>query len=410
MGVRKKGKTSANRVNPKIQIRELPNASSGTLYQISGQMAQMRDLPHEIAVDILLRLPVKSLLRFRCVCRSWYALICSPQFVALHYKRATQKLIVATECSRNISLYSVDYDGVDNENAIQELDFSTDDPNLLKYAAILGSCNGLLLVGVYQDSFLYLWNPSTREYKELPDCPDSEYDYRVYGLGYHSRFDDYKVVVINPVVNEVGFPQSSHVIIYSLKTHSWKCVGEFPCRILHYGTSINIHGVPHWLMNCEDHREEDSDSNLPALGISYFDFENELFEEVPGPDCEWPNNNPTLDLAVFGGCLCLTFIRGENREIWIMKEYGIKESWVKLFNIMGLIAYQPFHRLNFLALMKCGDLLVQIVGKKLVVYSPNKNVYKEMVISREKKKLESAMLYVESLVPLRGEAYSRWQM
>ncbi|XP_056159104.1 probable F-box protein At1g14315 [Syzygium oleosum] len=41
-------------------------------------------LPHDVAVEVLKRLPVESLLRFRCVCRSWRSAIDDPRFVVLH--------------------------------------------------------------------------------------------------------------------------------------------------------------------------------------------------------------------------------------------------------------------------------------------------------------------------------------
>ena len=42
------------------------------------------DLPDEVVLDILARLPVKSLLRFRCVCKPWYSSIANPNFITTH--------------------------------------------------------------------------------------------------------------------------------------------------------------------------------------------------------------------------------------------------------------------------------------------------------------------------------------
>ena len=42
------------------------------------------DLPDEIVLDILSKLPVKSLLRFRCVCKPWYSSIANPKFISTH--------------------------------------------------------------------------------------------------------------------------------------------------------------------------------------------------------------------------------------------------------------------------------------------------------------------------------------
>ena len=45
-------------------------------------------LPHDIMFDILTRLPVKSLIRFCLVSKSWYSTITSPIFITKHLDRA----------------------------------------------------------------------------------------------------------------------------------------------------------------------------------------------------------------------------------------------------------------------------------------------------------------------------------
>ena len=45
-------------------------------------------LPHDIMFDILTRLPVKSLIRFCRVSKSWYSTITSPIFITKHLDRA----------------------------------------------------------------------------------------------------------------------------------------------------------------------------------------------------------------------------------------------------------------------------------------------------------------------------------
>ena len=41
-------------------------------------------IPQEIINNILIRLPVKSLLRFQCVCKHWKTLIKNPSFISHH--------------------------------------------------------------------------------------------------------------------------------------------------------------------------------------------------------------------------------------------------------------------------------------------------------------------------------------
>jgi hypothetical protein len=50
------------------------------------KMNPLQYLPHELIIQILLRLPVKSLLRFKCVCKLWLTLISDAHFANSHFQ------------------------------------------------------------------------------------------------------------------------------------------------------------------------------------------------------------------------------------------------------------------------------------------------------------------------------------
>ena len=51
-------------------------------------------MPEDLLIDILARLPVKSLQRFKCVCKYWYALIGSPDFISNHYHNCNNRAML----------------------------------------------------------------------------------------------------------------------------------------------------------------------------------------------------------------------------------------------------------------------------------------------------------------------------
>lgn len=53
--------------------------------------ASNAELPEDIILDILLRLPVKSIGRFQCACKSWRATISDQSFIRAHLERTASR-------------------------------------------------------------------------------------------------------------------------------------------------------------------------------------------------------------------------------------------------------------------------------------------------------------------------------
>ncbi|KAL7166820.1 hypothetical protein ACSBR2_037484 [Camellia fascicularis] len=81
---------------PKIPCLEMTESVSRDIFILSMDFSTdsnpnaMLSLPEEIITDILSRLPVRLLLRFRCISMHWRALIDSSDFVKLHLNRSIE--------------------------------------------------------------------------------------------------------------------------------------------------------------------------------------------------------------------------------------------------------------------------------------------------------------------------------
>ncbi|MBA0785112.1 hypothetical protein Gotri_027074, partial [Gossypium trilobum] len=184
----------------------------------------MARLPHEMTSDILCRLSVKDLLRFRCVSKPWCRTIDDPYFIKLHLSHSLK-----TNTNHSLILSH----GEDNFFSVNCALFETTQRlnhpfgEQRKTLQILGSCNGLLALVDDKDG-IFLWNPSTRKSQVLPfneigfSSPSSTY----YGFGYDPISDDYKLIrmVQSHGNNDEYF--HSEAKVYSLRSNCWRRIKD----------------------------------------------------------------------------------------------------------------------------------------------------------------------------------------
>jgi F-box interacting protein len=196
---------------------------------------------------------------------------------------------------------------------------------------IVGSCNGILCLAKrsFSDddsSVVVLWNPSLRKLKELPQprYPNLSISGVSYGFGYDFVTDNYKVVAVlsYKVGNNILLAKVKAVVmINTLGTNFWKDMKDFPFDSMYLSNPGKfVCGTVNWLASkCR--------FNSPCFIVS-LDLGIESYQKISLPDYG-ELDSFLLHLCVLRDCLC--FISGH--DVWIMKEYGNKESWTKLFNL-----------------------------------------------------------------------------
>ncbi|KAL3642421.1 hypothetical protein CASFOL_013236 [Castilleja foliolosa] len=142
--------------------------------------------PEDLMLCILSRLPVKTIVRFKTVCKPCQE-ISFPSSILIILKRSP--------------LYILDHPFAHAQNI--KLD-------------TVGCCNGLFCILRGQE--VVLWNPATKMSKTVPlkDCGPNKMV--SLGFGYDAIVDDFKVVMI--VANGENMNLTS-VEIYSVNLDSW---------------------------------------------------------------------------------------------------------------------------------------------------------------------------------------------
>ncbi|CAM0953999.1 unnamed protein product [Alopecurus aequalis] len=163
-------------------------------------------LPEEMIEQVLLRLPVKSITRFRAVCRSWSAMLSSDEFRSLHRAMCKAAPTATPRLLRISPTPGFDSTAV---HLCSPLDPREDPLFTLDHArgnfvevVTPAPCRGLTLLYDAIPPAYYICNAATREVTRLPPFLDTN-NRSSAGLGYDARSRKYKVVrVINGLLNE----------------------------------------------------------------------------------------------------------------------------------------------------------------------------------------------------------------
>lgn len=202
-------------------------------------------LPDDLIVNILSRLRVRSLMRSKCVCKSWLSLISDPQFVKSHsgLAEATPTHLLL-KSSNNPQFNCIDieaslHDDGDSTKVIFNIPPPSSASGPVSRVDIVGSCRGFILLAyVYADFFYFvIWNPPTGFHKRIDNVSSTgdcvERVFRIgydnfallFGIGYDSSTDDYVVVIVTvslPLPLRITSRRwSAKVFCFSLRTNLW---------------------------------------------------------------------------------------------------------------------------------------------------------------------------------------------
>ncbi|XP_010268500.1 PREDICTED: F-box protein CPR30-like [Nelumbo nucifera] len=357
---------------------------------------ELPKLPGEIMEDILSRVPGKSLMRFMCVCKSWRNLFSDTRFTKMHLNRATEicshspHLIFATATK----LYHADLDSFDHTTSLH-LPFRK---RPVKNLQLVGTCNGLVCISL-NSKLTYLWNPTTRDYKELPrQIPKSRcrgWRWVYWGFGFNPISDEYKVVRV------VTFSalDKTEVHVYTLGTNSWGSVelGDIEFNIDTHGRWLQLNQSLgnrslHWIAKKKNMAFYEANSTI----LVSFDLEEEMFREILLPESA-KKADVSLELSSFNGFLSI-FCSScfQSLEVWVMKDYDGQQTWITTFSIGRFDLYvRYFKPLGF------GNngqiILTKEFEKSIYIFDP---VYKRIRKLRTPGHPVNAEIDVQSLVSL----------
>ncbi|KAL5162733.1 F-box protein CPR1 [Glycine soja] len=350
-------------------------------------------LRDDLTIETLLRLPVRCLLRFKCVCKSWFSLISNPEFAKSHFDVAaapTHQLL--QRCHDFYKAKSIEIEALLLNSDSAQVYFNIPHPH--KYGCrfnILGSCRGFILLTNYYRNDLFIWNPSTGLHRRIILSISMSHNY-LCGIGYDSSTDDY-MVVIGRLGKEFHY--------FSLRTNSWSSSECTVPYLLKHGSGFRneglfLNGALHWLVESYD--------NLRI--IIAFDVMERRYSVVPLPDnLAVVLESKTYHLKVVCGCLCLYFM-GYSSEMWVMKEYKVQLSWTKSY-ILSTKNFPLSYHFFPICFTKNGEILGSNSSNKLVRLNDKGELHSHGDEKRRFDYIRDSVMYRETLLSLPGGDYEK---
>ncbi|XP_059428352.1 F-box protein CPR1-like [Corylus avellana] len=295
------------------------------------------EFPQDFIAQILALLPVKSLLRFQCLSKPWFALIRDPHYF-IHLKNPNndnnrENILIAETFGQEqkkdfffLNIISSNEEQLSEPVSISPPFFRQEN---LHHTSVVGCCNSLICITSYcitvpsHNYEIVIWNPSIKKYKRLPPIKHPAMHLN-FAFGHDPVNNDYKVLMIEFVwINDRM--KALRIMVYSLKALSWRRVEDrwpYKDSISLWSEPTFLNGAFHWLI-----------STTQGTTLLAFDLTTEKFRVQTHP------LSITMVLGVLGGSLCASgFIEATDNavwgnDVWMMKEYGVVSSWSRLYHL-----------------------------------------------------------------------------
>ncbi|XP_050207871.1 F-box/kelch-repeat protein At3g06240-like [Mercurialis annua] len=272
------------------------------------------------------------------------------------------------------------------------------------HVPLVGSSNGLVcLYRISLKHFIYnefiIWNPSIRKSVRIPEsnfCLPLSSLQKLFGFGFDSRTNDYKLLVFSiHAINDA--------VLYSLNSNTWKKVTNFAYKQRKTENWVNypafVDGRFYWFMEAEK-------KNM----VLVFDLRNEMFGEISLPedleDLE-DARDTYLKIKAFGEssiAVIHKILRDGfyESDIWVMKEYN-SGAWMKL----ATVGNRSVGSSEVMEFRDNGEVLVGFYtgGLNVASYNLKNGRIKNLIALRSVYGFHYAYRHVESLALLDKDMY-----
>ncbi|CAA7041204.1 unnamed protein product [Microthlaspi erraticum] len=279
-------------------------------------------LPLDLTREILLRLPGKSIARFRCVSKRWSSTIADPYFINSFETRSSTKpsLLLCLIKGDDLFVSSIPQNTVDSNEAYSSslpVDrYHMKLPAKYSYFPPMESVHGLICFKDSPDP--KVWNPSMRKFLTLPN-PNNHKSWKkqTLFLGYDPIEGKHKVVCIR----YKKFSYVCRVLTLGSAQESWRTVRtNNRHRSYYYTYGRCIDGVIYYLAGIRTGPYSPHSAYSAFSALMSFDVRSEKFHMI-----KIPSNIDKDVLINYKGRIACTDDYNDKR-LWILED-ATKHKW-----------------------------------------------------------------------------------
>lgn len=318
-------------------------------------MARAR-LSDDLIIEILSKLPVDSLVRFKGVQKSWSSLFESDFFVTKHSRNYVysdvcllvkstsdhQRRVVST-----LSLFTHDENNTFSPMKDVDLSFCKD----FYASSMTANVEGYICFYGAHSQNIAIANPGIRKFWRLPEssvpipviygercgCHNGQV-----GIGIDPNTNDLKIVRVLNICLSSLTPVGNKAEVYTLSSDSWRQI-DFPGQLAFfyascfYDTRMDSYwnGAYHWTVQMEYYTHKEGRDH--GSGILSFDMSDEAFQFRPLP-LDFVSRPPGIGILEYNGTLALISFscrEGEEKlfELWSLDDFWVQKTLTKLLVI-----------------------------------------------------------------------------
>ncbi|GKV14989.1 hypothetical protein SLEP1_g25790 [Rubroshorea leprosula] len=340
-------------------------------------------LPPEMRLEILSRLPIASLIHFKTTSHAAYDLVADPRLPPMFRNRVSESdpCLILFDFNFRVPRRPYFVDIEDCSRRVRKID----PPQHSKANELVGSCNGLLCLslidGSSESQSLLIYNPFVGDAVSVPPANPFPNQSEAFGFGFHPRTGEFKVVRIVWFALDVEEVEELMVQVFTVGTAEWRTKGATSPQLAGVTGPPDalVEGSLHWVTVVG------MGGDGPIFGIISFELADEVFQEIPHPPCQRFVSRE-YSPSVLNGCLSAArLVDSLHFDIWVMKQYHVKESWVKQFSFDPCFPdiWSYYSRIfpEFICALKSGEILLRSDNDSLVSYDPVEKRLKSLQIS-----------------------------